>query len=205
MQDIACKCLVCWIIRASLIVLCLVFQLCLTLCNPMDSHPSGYSVHGDSPGKNTGVDCHTLLQASHIAGGFFTIWATPGKPKNTGVGSLFLLQRIFPTQKSNWGVPCCRQFLYQLSYQWSPFPWYDSWVRKFPWRRNKMPTPVFLGFPGVAQIVKNPPAMPEAWIWKIPWRRSWQPIPVFLPWRIPWTEEPSGLQSMGSQRVGHAR
>ena len=37
----------------------------------------------------------------------------PGKPKNTGVGSLSLLQQIFPTQESNW-------ILYQLSYEGSP-------------------------------------------------------------------------------------
>ena len=38
---------------------------------------------------------------------------------------------------------------------------------------------------------------------KIPWRRKWQPTPVFLPGKIPWTEEPGGLQSMGLQRVRH--
>ena len=43
-------------------------------------------------------------QASRIAGGFFTSWAT-GKPKETGVGSLSLLQQIFLTQKSNQGLP----------------------------------------------------------------------------------------------------
>ena len=37
-------------------------QSCLTLCNPMDCSPPGFSVHGDYPGKNTGVGCHTLLQ-----------------------------------------------------------------------------------------------------------------------------------------------
>ena len=41
------------------------------------------------------------------------------------------------------------------------------------------------------------------WLGKIPWRRAWQPTPVFLPGQSPWTEEPGGLQSMGSQRVGH--
>ena len=41
----------------------------------------------------------------------------PGKPKNTGVGSLFLLQRIFLTQESNWGLLHCRRILYQLNYQ----------------------------------------------------------------------------------------
>ena len=39
-----------------------VVQLCPTLCNPMDCSPPGSSVHGDSPGKNTGVVCHALLQ-----------------------------------------------------------------------------------------------------------------------------------------------
>ena len=37
---------------------------------------------------------------------------------------------------------------------------------------------------------------------KVPWNRKWQLAPVFLPWKIPWTEEPGRLQSMGSQRVG---
>ena len=27
-------------------------------------------------------------------------------------------------------------------------PWFDSWVKKFPWSRDRLPTPVFLGFPG---------------------------------------------------------
>ena len=58
---------------------CLVTQSCPTLCNPMDCSSPDSSVHGDSPGKKTGVCCHTLLQGifptqvSHIAGGFFTI------------------------------------------------------------------------------------------------------------------------------------
>ena len=40
-----------------------------------------------------------------------------GRPKNTGVGSRSLLQRIFPTQESNQGLLHCRQILYQLNYQ----------------------------------------------------------------------------------------
>ena len=43
-------------------MLCLVAQWCLTLCDPMDCSLTGFSVRGDSPGKNTGVVCHTLLQ-----------------------------------------------------------------------------------------------------------------------------------------------
>ena len=42
----------------------------------------------------------------------------------------------------------------------------------------------------------------DSWVWKIPWRRARQPTPI-LAWRIPWTEEPGGLQSIRSQRDGH--
>ena len=84
-----------------------------------------------------------------------------GKPKNTGVGSLSLIQGIFPTQESNWGLLHCRWILYQLNYQGSPSilliikrihlqcrrsP-FDSWVMKTRWRRDRLPTQVFLGFP----------------------------------------------------------
>ena len=63
----------------------------------------------------------------------------------------------------------------------------------------------------VAQTVKHLPPVQEAaqrpgfspWVGKIPLRRAWQPTPVFLPRESPWTEEPGGLQSVGSQRVGH--
>ena len=78
-------------------VMSLVAQSCPTLCDPMDCSPPGSSVHGVSPGKNSGVGCLALFQGifptqvSHIAGGFFTI-CSPGKPENTGVGSLSLLQ-----------------------------------------------------------------------------------------------------------------
>ena len=56
-----------------------------------------------------------------------------------------------------------------------------------------------------AQLVKNLPAMRETWfdpwVGKIPWRREWLTHSSILAWRIPWTEEPVRLQSMGSQRV----
>ena len=50
----------------------------------------------------------------------------PGKPVNTGVGGLSLLQEIFPTQESNWGLLHCRQIFYHLSYQGSPTQWYST-------------------------------------------------------------------------------
>ena len=50
--------------------------------------------------------------------GLYSSWNSPGQ--NTGVGSLSLLQGIFPTQGSNPGLQHCRQILYQLSHQGSP-------------------------------------------------------------------------------------
>ena len=61
------------------------------------------------------------------------------------------------------------------------------------------------GFPA-GSVVKNLPANEgdvgsgSPCIRKIPWRRKWQPTPVFLPEKIPWTEEPGRLQSMGSPK-----
>ena len=62
----------------------------------------------------------------------------------------------------------------------------------------------------VIPIGKNPSTMQEtlhcrfdSWVGKIPRGRKQQPAPVFLPGEIPWTEQPSGLQSIGLQRVGH--
>ena len=48
------------------------------------------------------------------------VFEPPGKPKNTGVGSLSLLQGIFQTHGLNPGLPHCRQILYQLSHKGNP-------------------------------------------------------------------------------------
>ena len=50
--------------------------------------------------------------------GLYSPWNSPGQ--NTGVGSLSLLQGIFPTQGLNPGLPHCRQILYQLSHRGNP-------------------------------------------------------------------------------------
>ena len=59
----------------------------------------------------------------------------------------------------------------------------------------------------VAQLVKNLPAMWETWVQSLGWEDPLEKGKVthssILAWEIPWTEEPGGLQSMESQRVGH--
>ena len=52
----------------------------------------------------------------------------PGKPKNTGVGSLSLLQGFVLVQESNRGLPHCRRTLYQLNHQGSPFHFTAAWL-----------------------------------------------------------------------------
>ena len=67
----------------------LVAKSCPTLCDPMDCSLPGSFVHGDSPGKNTGVGCH------------------------------FLLLGIFPNQGMYWGLLHCKWVLYALSHEGS--------------------------------------------------------------------------------------
>ena len=69
---------------------CMLSQSCLTLCDPMDCNPPGFSVHGESPGKNIGMGFHALLQG------------------------------IFLTQELNPGFQYCEWILYHLSHQGSP-------------------------------------------------------------------------------------
>ena len=59
----------------------------------------------------------------------------------------------------------------------------------------------------VAQLVKNPPAMQETLVWFLGWEDPLEEgmASVFLPGESPRTEEPGGLQYIGSQRVGHDR
>ena len=75
--------------RAQHVSVCLVTQSCPTRCDTMVCSPPGSSVHGDSPGKNTGVGFHALFQG------------------------------IFLTHGSNPGLPRCRQIIYCLSHQGS--------------------------------------------------------------------------------------
>ena len=59
----------------------------------------------------------------------------------------------------------------------------------------------------VAQMAKNLPAMQETWVqslcWEDPLEEGMTTHTSILAWKIPWSEEPGGLQSMGSLRVGH--
>ena len=58
----------------------------------------------------------------------------------------------------------------------------------------------------MAQMVKNLPPVQETWVPSLVGKSLGEEMAThsnILAWRIPWTEEPGGLQSMESQRVGH--
>ena len=95
--------------------------------------------------------------------------------QNTGVGSLSLLQGIFPTQESKSGLPHGRQILYQLSHR-KALIW--SWLY------------LSLGFPG-GSVVRNPSAiqeLQETWVWFLV-EEGIATHSSILAWRNPWTEE----------------
>ena len=145
-----------------------------------------------------------LTQVSHIAGRFFTSWVT-GKPKNTGVGSRSLLQRIFPIQGSNPGLLHfllhCRQILYPLSHKGSPrilewvaYPYFSGSSQP----RNRTRVSCIAG-----KFFTN-------WAIRVTFTFHFHALEKkmathsrVLAWRIPGTGEPDGLPSMGSHRVGH--
>ena len=65
--------------------------------------------------------------------------------------------------------------------------WFDWWVWKIHWRRDRLFTPVFLGFPG-GSVEKNLPAVLEAWVWSLGWGDSLEGMATdysILAWRIP--------------------
>ena len=111
-------------------MLCLVAQLCHTLCDPWTiAHQAPLSMgilqarilewgamsySGDLPNPGIKPRSPTLQEDSLPSD-------PPGKPRNTGLGSLPLLQGVFLTQESNWGLLHYRRILYHLSYQGSPY------------------------------------------------------------------------------------
>ena len=113
----------------------------------------------------------------------YSPWNSPGQ--NTGLGSLSLLQGIFPTQGLNPGLLYCRRILYELSHRgghkainWAmcslwiavTFYWDACLTVGFPGGSDSKESAFNAGDPGF-----NP------WVRKIPWRREWQLTQAFLP------------------------
>ena len=156
---------------------------------------TGFSVHGDSPGKNTGVGYHALFQG---------IFPTQGLNPHL-LSLLHLADRFFTTEPlgSHWGGHistlylhlyvyiliglCLYLYIYTHTYIYRLF-YFKDWLI---W----------------AQMVMNLPAMPETQVQSLgqenPLEKAMTTHSCILAWRILWTEKPGGLQSIELHKVGH--
>ena len=141
---------------------------------------SGSSVHRDSPGKNTGMGCHALVQG------------------------------IFPTHRSNPDLLHFRQILYHLNHQGSPrilqwLAYLFSTGNSLPRNQTRFSCTASGCFTswatreaqnrlGSSNILAPPVLIGE---------KAMTPHSSTLAWKIPWMEEPGRLQSMESLTVGH--
>ena len=100
--------------------------------------------------------------------GLYRPWNSPGQ--NTGVGSHSLLQGIFPTQGSNPGLPHCRQILYQLSHkgsprtlEWAPYPF----SRGSSWTRNQTGVSCIAGGFFTNWAIRGQGPIKCFWLWNV--------------------------------------
>ena len=99
------------------------------------------------------------------------------------------------------GLPCSSIDRFHLQCRG---PWFNSWIRKIPWRRDSVPNPEFLGLL-VAQLVKNLPAVWETGVQslcrKFLWRRELITTPVFWPGEFNGQRSLAGYSPWGCKEV----
>ena len=158
---------------------------CVWQLQPRGWWPARLLCPGDSPGKGTGVGCHFLPQEICVTWGsnlgLLNYQADSLLTEPPGSSDISLKDHIFLF----WNNYHC--LLHTVVF----IIW---WIIKFN----------FKDFPGT---VKCPPALQETGVLSLgredPLEKEMATHSRILAWRIPWTEEPGGLQSMWSQRVGH--
>ena len=168
-------------------MLCLVAQSCLTLWHPKDCSPPGFSVHG-------------ILQAKILE------WIASPLSRGTSRGARQRKKKILlirpltftlsqPSRQENnaaylnpEGLPW--RFRWWRIWLQCRRPRFDPWVRRIRWRRDRLPTPVFLGFPcGSAGkesdcSVGDLDSVPG---WEDHLEKGKATHSSILAWRIPWT------------------
>ena len=150
---------------------------------------------------------------------FVTTWTAAGQASLSIIfQSLLKLMSIKSVMPSNYLILCHRLLLLTtilpsirvfsnksaLCIRWPKY-----WSFSFSWSRSKLTENkvMLMNNALVAQRIKHLPAMQETWVWFLSWddplEKEMATHSSILAWRIPWTEEPSGLRSTGSQRVRH--
>ena len=157
------------------------------IINNLGPHPACAHILQSSPLPNSTLpeseesESRSVVSDSLWPHGLYSPWNSPGQ--NTGVGSLSLLQGIFPTQESNPGLPPCRRILYQLSHkriprilEWvaSPFSSGFSQLRNWTgvscitgrfftnWATGKLPHPQSPMFFSSSSHTQHPSCLPDS-------------------------------------------
>ena len=139
----------------------------------------------DSPGKNNGVGCHFLLQCMKVKSESEVPQSYPtlSDPMDCSLpGSS--VYGIFQARVLKWGAIAFSS-LYQIR---SVSQWYLT-----------LCNPMNCSKPGLHVHHQ----LPEFTQTHVHWEKAMAPHSSTLAWKIPWAEEPGGLQSVGSRRVGH--
>ena len=193
----------------------LVVQLCLTLCNPIDYSPSGSSVHAifqtrilewvAMPFSKRSSWPRDQTRVSCIVERFFTIWATSVtiyiREKLKHIHTCLIHICIHINRHTSKIIGRCYSIIY---YSYNKYIFINHVYNSNSHIKEVIRTSQ------VVLVVKNPPvsagvirdtALIPAW-GRSPVGGNGNPL-QYLAWRIPWTEEPGGLWSITSQRVGH--
>ena len=150
---------------------CQLFQFYKDQVSNHCSHPK---LHHGVPWGELSSESHSVMSDSLRPRGLYSPWNSLGQ--NTGMGCLSLLQGIFPTQGLNQGLRRCRRVLHKLNHGGSP-----SGARG----KEKKPA---------CRCKRQKRRRFDPWVGKIPLEKNMTTHSSILAWKIPWTEEPGGLQ-----------
>ena len=126
-------------------------------------------------------------------------WNSPGK--NTDMGCHALIQGIFPTQGSNPSLPHCKQILYHLSHWGSPriLEWVAyPFSRGFSQPRNTTGISCISG--GFLTAELQGETRVQSLVWEDPLEKGMATHSSILAWRIPWTEESAGCRPQDQKK-----
>ena len=196
------------LITLSLICCCLVPQLCLTLCDPMNYSLLGSSVHGILQTRILVWVAISFSRESSWLGDRTQVFCIGRQILYLCVTlTSSLIERWFVWRSEGSGLSNMAPLVYTHTYVGTCYLHTCGYTYSMDTRTQNTCTQTYTHSP-VTQTVKNLPVM---WETQVPslgqedhLEKGMSAHSCILVWRIPWIGEPGGLQSMGLQRVGHS-